>query len=284
MQPVRLPRAMHGSAFAFPSDHSTHLFFDDQRPNINDVQCVSRDNGWNLSSVWCLPDIIKLHDETGQTTSFDCARQKDEYIARKMTDPVAENFRAFAEEFRSFSVGTGITREIIENIIENEEARRRTGLYFFDFDMLLSQFSGLNFPENPYSVSDKWLAQYAKYIFSDYIGVEPECGRLNLLKRMFAAIGPDRIYVITANPGAEENPKIPGRIIFIKLIQVLLPSFTPAHLVYAGSNKSVAIYDFVSTLAGGGARTRRTRRIKARRTKRKTKANRRSHKKSRRLS
>jgi hypothetical protein len=282
---------MHGSAFAFPSDPSTHLFFDDQRINIRDVQTLARDNSLNLSSVWCLPFQIELHDETGQTTSFNCVSQKDEYIARKMRDPVAEKFKAFAEEFRSFSVGTGITREIIEKIIEKEEATKRTGLYFFDFDMLLSQFSGLNFPENLDSVSDKWLAQYAKYIFSDYIGVEPEGGRLNLLKRMFAAIGPERIYVITANPGAEENPKRPGRIIFIKLIQVLLPSFIPAHLVYAGSGKAVVIYNFVSKLAGGGARTRRTRRIKARRTKRKTKAktrktkaNRRIRKKSRRLS
>lgn len=278
------PQAMYGSGFAFPSDPSTHLFFDDQLPNIRDVQKVAIYNEWNLSSVWCLPNQIELHDETGQT-SFNCVSQKDEYIARKMTD-VAENFRAFAEEFRSFSVGSGITREIIEKIIEKEEATKRTGLYFFDFDMLLSQFSGLNFPENPDSVSDKWLAQYAKYIFSDYIGVDPEGGRLTLLKRMFAAIGPDRIYVITANPGAAEPSKMSGRNIFIKLIQVLLPSFIPAHLVYAGSGKAGVIGPIVyDSRPKGGAR--RTRRIKARRTKaRKTKArsNRCSRKKSRRLS
>jgi len=157
--------------------------------------------------------------------------------------------------------------------------------------MLLSQFGGLDFPKNPESVTEEWLEQYAKYLFSDYIGPEPENGRLNLLKRMFEAIGSERIYIITANPFAGKNYTLAtGRVmnpnpylfVFVGLLRVLLPSFVPEHLVCTvGLHKSAAIRSILESLESrpkGGARrtrskarkTRRTR-SKARRTKSKAK-------------
>jgi hypothetical protein len=262
-------RAMYGPEFnptTIPT--STHLFFDDQRGNILDVQTVANqsENDWNLQSTCCSPTRIELYDDTGKMTSFDCVSQKDQYIALKNNDT------SFTEKFKEFLlrdppkyIGQGITPTIIHKIIENETPQnKRTGLYFFDFDMLLSQFSGLNL--NPTTVTKEWLEQYAKYLFSDHIGVEPPEGRLNLLKVMFEAIGPDRAYIITANPYAGKEYVESGRVlnpnpylnVFIQLIQLLMPSFIPLHLVCSsGRNKSDRIREILEKLsAKGGARSK----------------------------
>ena len=270
-----------GSEFVFPTDPSTHLFFDDHPYNVIPVQAMANENGLNLKSVWCLPTRMTLYGLEGEPRIFDCAKDKVAYYELNRTDAPL-----FLRDVTR-SIGTGITREIIQQIInkETEPGPKRTGRYFFDFDMLLNQFNGLEFSNlNGVDPSPDLFAQYAKYLFSDCIGVEPETSRLNLLKRMFEAIGHERIYIITANGTAKDAQ----RMNFIKLIQVLLPSFTPAHLVYAGSNKSVAIMSIVDSRSDGGARSKaRKTRTKARKTRTKAKTShrsRRSRKKSRRLS
>jgi len=293
---MALPGVIYGPQFdSLQITDSTNLFFDDQPHNVVDVQRVANENEWNLKSVLCLPDNITLHGigATGKTT-LNCFNGGITYSGLKKLDTFTDDFKARLSS--STEIGTGITREIILKIIANETAsRQRTGLYFFDFDMLLNQFGGLNFPENP---TPEWLEQYAKYIFSDHIGLEPESGRLNLLKRMFQVIGPERIYVITANPYAGAQYEIKGRvmnpnpylIVFVGLLRVLLPSFVPEHLVCTvGLHKSAAIRSILESLDSrpkGGARskarkTRRTR-SKARRTKSKAKRTRSKAKTSRR--
>jgi hypothetical protein len=285
MSAPRLPDGVVlGSDFeSTPIDPSTDLFIDDQPTNVVDVQHVANENKWNLKSVLCLPDNITLHGigTTGKTT-LKCFNGKITYSQLKQTD------REFTDEFKRFlparahdihDIGTGITPTIIRKIIENERASQRTGLYFFDFDMLLSQFGGLKFPENPESVTEEWLKQYAKYLFSDCIGPEPPEGRLNQLTLMFQVIGPARIHVITANPyagaqftndaGRVRNPN-PYLDVFIKLLQVLLPSFVPDHLVCsAGKKKSTEIMLIMDARASrGGSKSRRKSKTNIRKTKR----------------
>jgi hypothetical protein len=271
-----------GSEFVFPIDPSTHLFFDDQQGNIDDVENMTDDNELNLFSVWCLSTYMTLYIPGDKPQYFDCEKQKDKYHEIKRTD--APLVFVPGSTHKIHEIGTGITTDIIQQIIANEP--KRTGLYFFDFDMLLSQFGGLKFPENPESVTEEWLEQYAKYLFSDYIGAEPENGRLNLLKRMFQVIGPDRIYIITANPYASTTYALSsGRNvtwyfeIFVRLLQVLLPSFIPTHLVYANTkvqSKSTKIMQILESRPKGGARlkTRKTKRTKSKARKTRSKARR----------
>ena len=299
LPPLR-PRAMYGSEFVFPTDPSTHLFFDDDPNNVNDVQGVANnlDYNWNLSSVLCLPTQMTLYGLGGGPRNFDCAKQqdKDEYYTLKKNDSIS-----IAKDIADpYDIGTGITREIIQKIIENETEPepKRTGLYFFDFDMLMSQFNGgMKCPEkgsdaNP---APEWVEQYAKYLFSDCIGAEPENGRLNLFKTMFEAIGPERIYIITANPYASTTYILPssGRVvtwcfdIFVRLLQVLLPSFIPIHLVYANikvQSKSTKIRYILDSRLKGGARSkaRKTKRTKSKTRKTRSKARKTRSKTSRR--
>ena len=289
---MALPGAIYGSQFdSLQITDSTNLFFDDQPHNVVDVQRAAIEYKWNLQSVLCLPDNITLHGigATGKTT-LNCFNGGITYSGLKKLDT------AFTDDFKarlssSTEIGTGITREIILKIIANETASQRTGLYFFDFDMLLNQFGGLNFPENPAEATPEWLEQYAKYIFSDHIGLEPESGRLNLLKRMFQDIGPERIYVITANPYAGAQYEIKGRvmnpnpylIVFVGLLRVLLPSFVPEHLVCTvGLRKSAAIMRILESLESrpkGGARSKaRKTRSKARKTRSNARKTRRTRK------
>jgi hypothetical protein len=289
MTAARLPDgAMYAQLFnitTIPS--STHLFFDDQLANILDVQNVANQHDWNLQSTCCSPTHIELYDDTGRMTSFDCVRQKEEYVALKNND--TPFLLLEPPEF----IGPGITPTIIRQIIANEPPQnKRTGLYFFDFDMLLSQFSGLDFLE-PTKVTKEWLEQYAKYLFSDHIGVEPPECRLNLLKVMFEAIGPERAYIITANPyagkqftnnfGRLQTPN-PYLDVFIHLIQVLMPSFIPLHLVCSsGRNKSDRIREILEKLsAKGGARSKTRSKARSKtRSNARSKANTRSKSKTR---
>ena len=279
-------------------DPSTHLFFDDHPYNISPVQYMANKKKLNLKSVWCLPTLMTLYGIEGEPRIFDCANQeeKDAYYKLKLT--AAASFVRDVPRSAPRKIGTGITGEIIQQIIAKEREQTRQGVYFFDFDMLLSQFNELAFPEiDDLPTTPEWFEQYAKYLFSDYIGVEPPKGRLNLLKSMFGAIGPDRIYIITANGTATDTN--PQRINFIKLIKVLLPTFIPDHLRY-GRRKSDVIVDILESESrpNGGARSttrktmskarksRRTRSkarktmTRARRTKMITKSNRCSRKKA----
>jgi hypothetical protein len=260
---------------------SSHLFFDDHPYNIIPVQDMANKNKLDLKSVWCLPTRMTLYSIEGEPRIFDCANQeeKDAYYKLKLT--AAASFVRDVPRSTPRKIGTGITGEIIQQIIAKEREQTRQGVYFFDFDMLLSQFNELAFPE----IDDlEWFEQYAKYLFSDYIGVEPPKGRLNLLKSMFGAIGPDRIYIITANGTATDTN--PQRINFIKLINVLLPTFIPDHLRF-GRRKSDVIVDILESESrpNGGARstTRKTRSKarKSRRTRSKARKSRRTRSKAR---
>jgi hypothetical protein len=263
-----------GSAFDIRTiGPSLSFFFDDQPDHVYDVQRLAIENGLNLMSVLCLPTQMTLYGVDGKMTEFDCRTGKIPYVKHKHDDIFVEAVKTFIPEGgRSYDIGPGITTAIIGQIIAKEREHNRIGLYFFDFDMLLSQFGGLNFTENPEKFPDELLEQYAKYLFSDYVGLEPETGRLNLLKSMFEAIGPERIYIITANPCADtQNPL---RIKFVKLIQVLLRSFDPTHLIYASAVKTKQgviipiLYDFADRHRGGARSKARRTRSKARKTKR----------------
>ena len=293
LPPLR-PRAMYGSEFVFPTDPSTHLFFDDDRGNVIDVQGVANnlDYNWNLSSVLCLPTQMTLYGLGGGPRNFDCAN-KDEYYTLKKEDATIAN--AAENINKPHEIGTGITPTIIQQIIANETEPepKRTGLYFFDFDKLLSQFNGLDFLPTMDLPSPEWVEQYAKYLFSDYIGSETDSSRLNLLKRMFQVIGPKRIYVITANGYANSSFEIKGREVswyfqkFVRLLQVLLPSFIPIHLVYANikvQSKSTKIRYILDSRLKGGARSkaRKTKRTKSKTRKTRSKARKTRSKTSRR--
>jgi len=307
MSAPQLPdKAVLGPGFEIGNDPSLSFFFDDDRGNVIDVQSVANANDWNLQSVLCLPTQMTLYglglDLDGAPRIFDCAQKqaKDEYYQlKKDATSIAKDINV------PHGIGTGITREIIQKIIakETEPEPKRTGLYFFDFDMLLSQFNGLDFPIIDVLPTQEWFEQYAKYLFSDTIDEEPEDGRLTLLKRMFQVIGPERIYIITANPYAGADFTLgTGRVVpwfvdkFIGLLQVLLPSFIPTHLVYANTkvqSKSTKIMQILESRPKGGARlkTRKTKRTKSKvrktRSRTRSKTSRRSRcsrKKSRRLS
>ena len=182
-----------------------------------DVQSVANnpDYNWNISSILCLPTQMTLYGLGGEPRNFDCAKQqdKDEYYTLKKEDATIANAAENINEPRE--IGTGITPTIIQQIIANETEPdpKRTGLYFFDFDKLLSQFNGLDFLPTMDLPSLEWFEQYAKYLFSDYIGSETDSSRLNLLKRMFQVIGPERIYVITANGYANPSFEMKGRVV-----------------------------------------------------------------------
>ena len=263
-------------------DPSTHLFFDDHPNNIIPVQYMANDNELDLKSVWCLPTIMTLYGIEGEPRIFDCANQeeKDAYYKLKLT--AAASFVRDVPRSAPRKIGTGITGEIIQQIIAKEREQTRQGVYFFDFDMLLSQFNELAFPEiDDLPTTPEWFEQYAKYLFSDYIGVEPPKGRLNLLKSMFGAIGPDRIYIITANGTATDTN--PQRINFIELIKVLLPTFIPDHLRY-GRHKSdvIAVILKPESRPNGGARSKaRNTRSTTRKTMSKARKSRRTRSKAR---
>ena len=286
--------AMYGPKFNMSAiTPSTNLFFDDDYNNIGDVQTVANENGLNIVSTWCLPTRMTLYNDSGEMPPFNCAQQKDEYTTLKKNDTTfTEDFKQYLQPVQPAAIGTGITPMIIRQIIENEQQKKCTRLYFFDFDMLLSQFNGMNFPEKPEDATDEWFEQYAKYLFSDYIVAETESGRLNLLKRMFATIGPERIYIITANGYANKqyiaksgrvmNPS-PYLSIFVRLLQVLLPSFIQDHLVCTASMKKSQSISRLTPSSRGGARTKsRTKSRTKLRTKSRTKSRTKLRTKSRR--
>lgn len=265
--------AMYGPTFNMSAiTPSTNLFFDDDYNNIIDVQTIANDNDLDLISTWCLPTRMILHDDSGEMPHLNCAKQKDDYTALKKNDAsFTEDFKKYLETVQPAAIGTGITPTIIRQIIENEQTNKCTRLYFFDFDMLLSQFNGMNFPEKPEDATDEWLQQYAKYLFSDYIVAEPESGRLNLLKSMFETIGPERIYIITANGYASESYTLKSRRvvswyfnIFVRLLQVLLHSFKSEHLVCTTSMKKSTPISRLTPTSRGGAKTKKKARRKAR--------------------
>jgi len=268
---------------------STHLFFDDDYGNITDVQNAANQDEKVMMSVWCPPSEIKLHYATGVVRTFACGNVEDTktYNELKSNDGLVKG----SEQSKILPIGAGITPNVIQQIIDDETSQEKpTRLYFFDFDMLLSQFNGLTFPDAA-TVDAQWLNDYSKYLFSDHIGPIDDSmtdERLKLLKRMFDMIGAARVYIITANGHAsattieKSGRQIPNPHLqtFIKLLKELLPTFNSTHLYCTtGQKKSIVILRILDRkqLEGGSKnsdkskkRTRKTRRTWRTRKTRKT--------------
>ena len=222
------------------------VFFDDYGVNIQDVQEHVNEKRLNLRSVYCPPGPIAWYDANGRP--FNSVA---DYRSLKSRDvSFSDDFRRFIEKDK-LEVGNGLTPDMIRQIIEYDQSSDR--IYFFDFDMVLNQLSGLDFSFLRIQTDneDSLLNQYAKYIFSDHIGPEPEGGRLTLLQTMFRTIGPERIYVITSNSFANKeilyksgnmvhNPYLNH---FIAILQILLPTFNPNHLVCTNSKNQPPLYN-----------------------------------------
>lgn len=234
-----------------PPDAS--LFFDDYDVNIIDVQKEVNKKGLLLRSVYCPPERIALYDANGRLVNSEAA----EYRSLKSLDDVSfsHDFRRFIEKDK-LEVGNGLTPGMIRKIIDYETTSfgdDYNRVYFFDFDMVLNQLSGLDFSFLRIQTDkDSLLHQYAKYIFSDHIGPEPKGGgRLTLLQTMFRTIGHERIYIITSNSFA--NQKIlyksgsmgdnPYLAHFIAILRILLPEFNPNHLVCTNSKNQPPLYN-----------------------------------------
>jgi hypothetical protein len=243
-----------------PPDAS--LFFDDYKVNTLDVQEHVNANRLKLHSVHCPPKPIPtalpiiLYKDGTQIVLEEDNQMK---LLKLLDKSFSKSFKFFIKK-QKMEVGPGLTPGMIHQIIEYENspiARAHNRVYFFDFDMLLSQFSGLDFSFlSIKDTHDSLLHQYAKYLFSDHIGAEPPGGRLTLLQTMFRTIGPDRIYIVTSNPFANKeiiykngnmtlNPYLSY---FIAILQILLPNFEPSHLVCANSKNQPPLYNKKSSV------------------------------------
>ena len=213
---------------------NVHLFFDDDAGNIRNVQSVAK--SINLQSVHCPPGPISFYDAEGTPLNQKITKYADYSALKQEDDTISAHFKKFIKPTDGMSVGSGITPDMIRQIIAYESyeyQQPQSRLYFFDFDLLLNQLGGLDFSfvQNREHASMSDLNDYAKYLFSDCIGAESPTGRLNLLKQMFSAIGPDRVYIITSNAFANPNSSNPFFKFFLGLTRVLLPSFHERHLI-----------------------------------------------------
>lgn len=222
---------------------SVHLFFDDDAGNIRDVQSVAKSKSINLRTVHCPPGLISFYDAEGIPLNQKITKYADYSALKQQDDTISAHFKKFIKPTDRMSVGSGITPDMIRQVIESEK-EPQSRLYFFDFDLLLNQLGGLDFSfvQNREHVNMSDLNDYAKYIFSDCIGAESPTGRLNLLKQMFSAIGPDRVYIITSNAFANPDSSNPFFKLFFGLMQVLLPSFYGDHLICTNSKISDPLF------------------------------------------
>jgi len=228
-------------------DSCTHLFFDDERDNIDQVaESVATYNTANpeappihLETIHCEPGSVMLIDKTRGDKSARVTTL-DEYNRHKITEAAITGklMRSIFQSFNDKGIGSGLTLDLIDEIIELETAshKKRTCLYFFDFDKLLSQLGSMAIPQHK---SDGVLPAYARFLFSDHIQEEEPHGpgRLTKLKEMFSAIGPERTYIMTCNGAAREytSSKLvtqDDRKFFIALLQQLLPTIKPENVKY----------------------------------------------------
>ena len=222
-------------------DSRTHLFFDDKPEFIAAVNDAITTTGIPLIAIHCPHGEVELYDESGSKIKIPNPRRYS--IKKALT--AKGTFRDYLSVITESAIGNGITIAMIQQIIDFETnlTNPKVRVYFFDFDMLLSQIEGISFAfgnRKVYGEISKIIPDYAKYIFSDYIGEEPANGRLTLLKRMFKEIGPDRVYIVTSNNLANLqilNKKTltldtnPYKQYFLELIRELLPSFAEDHLI-----------------------------------------------------
>lgn len=262
-------------------EKNTHLFFDDDVKYIAPVQTVA--NGvpdLKLQTVYCqIPREFVLHNKSGNSNIITNSK---EFRTAKLSGLQDSPFKSWLSDLKpESSVGTGLTVDVIHALLEREIQSDNRCMYFFDFDQTLTYVKSLNFdfrkvPGN--KMPENFYQQYARYIYSDFCGEEPEPepehGRLRLLQRLFEMIGPERIYIVTSNEMAcpqmtktdgtlgSTNPYLPH---FIQLIRQLLPVFNPEHLISTCQknctsrypSKEAAITDIIKKKqSGGGLKTR----------------------------
>jgi hypothetical protein len=222
-------------------DSRTHLFFDDKHQFIAAVNDAITAAGIPLIAMHCPPGQVELYDESGSKIEIPNIKK---YSLKKGL-AAKGLFRDFLWSITEPAIGNGITIPMIQQIIdfETNSSNPKVRVYFFDFDMLLSQIEAISFAFGDRKVEgdiSRLIPDYAKYIFSDYIREEPANGRLTLLKRMFREIGPERVYIVTSNNIANAqivNKKTqaldtnPYKRYFLELIRELLPSFAEDHLI-----------------------------------------------------
>lgn len=266
---------------------NTHLFFDDDMKYIAPVQALADANpGLNLQSVYCeIPVGFVLHTQSGaQQINVTTA---DEFRKAKLAGLPNNDFKNWLSASQNeSSVGTGLTVDVIHNLIQRETQSDKKCMYFFDFDQTLTYVKGLKFDFKNVGnkMPDNFYQQYARYIFSDFCGAEPAEGtRLHLLQRLFEMIGPERIYIVTSNEMAcpkmrktvrdlvtgearkelgSGNPFLPH---FIHLIEQLLPTFDQEHLISVCTenitshykSKEEAIRSIITQLSKGGSTNRK---------------------------
>lgn len=261
--PLEYPEQPDGIIFSVdfnigdvPPDAS--LFFDDYEINILDVYKHVNANRLKLYSVYCPPTALPiiLYKDGTQIVLEEDNQMK---ILKLQDKSFSKSFKFFINK-QKMEVGPGLTPGMIRQIIDYENsdiARDHNRVYFFDFDMVLNQLSGLDFSFlSIKDTHDSLLHQYAKYLFSDHIGAEPPGGRLTLLQNMFRTIGPDRIYIVTSNPFANKEiiykngNRTPNPYLsyFIAILQILLPNFEPSHLVCANSKNQPPLYNKKSSV------------------------------------
>ena len=221
---------------------STHLFFDDEPDNVEQVaRCAAEynkehpDTPIQLEAILCPSGHLTLvAGNGGEIKVTSVAEYKKHKINRSVfhNANVCETF----ETFKDKGVGSGLTQDIIEQIIHFEMTHKgNTRLYFFDFDKLLSQLGSFSFFVDLHD-TEGHLPEYAKFLFSDHIEEETAStgGRLSRLREMFSLIGPERLYIMTFNAAARKSSKdhnvILTRRYFMEILQQLLPDINPEHV------------------------------------------------------
>jgi len=173
--PLEYPEQPDGIIFSVdfnigdvPPDAS--LFFDDYEINILDVYKHVNANRLKLYSVYCPPTALPiiLYKDGTQIVLEEDNQMK---ILKLQDKSFSKSFKFFINK-QKMEVGPGLTPGMIRQIIDYENsdiARAHNRVYFFDFDMVLNQLSGLDFSFLSIK-DDSLLHQYAKYLFSDHIG------------------------------------------------------------------------------------------------------------------
>ena len=235
-------------------DPRMHLFFDDNAIYVRDVRDAVNAEGLPLVAIECPPGEVELYDEKDGKVKIS----PDRFSRVKSSGFKDRQFKDFLIDMhKETEIGNGITIQMIQQIIDFEDTpgNSKERMYFFDFDMLLSQVKSVSFAFGDRKIDgniSRLIPAYARYIFSDHIGAEPSTGRLRLLRIMFEKIGQQRVYVITSNNLANElilNKKTgalapnPFKQYFLELIRELLPSFNESHFICTFSGNTAPLFN-----------------------------------------
>ena len=221
---------------------STHLFFDDEDDNVMQVAfCAAEynkehpDTQIELVSIHCPSGHVNLISGDGNKKKVSSVAQYKKHKINSSVFPNAK-LRSTFESFEDKGVGSGLTPDIIEQIIQFELTHEgNTRLYFFDFDKLLSHVGTFSFFIDLQD-TESHLPEYANFLFSDRIEEESPSsgGRLTRLREMFRLIGAERAYIMTFNAAARQSKSDPDvqlkRRYFMEILQQLLPGIKPENV------------------------------------------------------